>query len=186
MSDAVSALQGRAYDGFARVEETGLQGMISLRCDLGSKALVKGLKALDLSVPDRRRIITAGDKAVLWMSPDELLLLVPYSQAVTTVAALDKALVKEHALVVDVSDARSMFRVTGKQADQVLMKLCPVDFAALGADEVRRTRAAQVAAALWRSGPDQLSLVCFRSVAGYVMAALEHSAQPGSELFAPT
>ncbi len=37
-----------------------------------------------------------------------------------------------------------MFRIRGAKADQVLMKLCPVDFGTLGADELRRTRAAQV------------------------------------------
>jgi len=48
-------------------------------------------------------------------------------------------------------------------------------------DELRRTRIAQVAGAFWREG-DGFTLVCFRSVAGYVMGLLTHSAQPGSEL----
>ena len=183
MSDAVSALAGRSYEGFARVSEAGLQGMVTVRCDLASKALAKGLKALGLSVPAQRRIVTADGRAALWMSPDELLVLVPYPDAVPTVAALEKALARDHALVADVSDARALFRISGARADQVLMKLCPVDFPALPSGEVRRTRAAQVAAALWRSGGDELSLVCFRSVAGYVMGILEHSARPGSELF---
>ncbi|MFP1644979.1 sarcosine oxidase subunit gamma [Pontitalea aquivivens] len=183
MSDAVSALNGRSFGGFARVAEAGLQGMITIRCDLASKALAKGMKGLGLSVPAQRRIVTGGDHAALWMSPDELLVLVPYAQAADTVAALEKALAKDHALISDVSDARAMFRVSGARADQVLMKLCPVDFATLAPDEVRRTRAAQVAAALWRSGGDEVSVICFRSVAGYVMGILEHSARPGSELF---
>lgn len=183
MSDAVSALNGRSHDGFARVAEAGLQGMITVRCDLASKALAKGLKTLGLSVPSQRRIVAAGERAALWMSPDELLVLVPYTDAVATVAALEKALAKDHALVADVSDARALFRLSGTKADQVLMKLCPVDFPTLAMGEVRRTRAAQVAAALWRSGADEISLICFRSVAGYVMGILEHSARPGSELF---
>lgn len=185
MSDAVSALEGRTRQGFATVQEAGLQGMVSLRCDLASKALAKALKELGLSLPAQRSVVAASGRSALWMSPDELLILVPYAEAAATVAALEKALVKEHALVVDVSDARAMFRVIGEKAEQVLTKLCPVDFDALAADEVRRTRAAQVAAALWRSDKDTFSVVCFRSVAGYVMGALEHSARPGSELVAP-
>ena len=116
------------------------------------------------------------------MSPDELLLLVPYPDAAATVAALEKTLAGQHALACDVSDARAMFHVTSKAADQVLQKLCPVDFASLPEGEVRRSRAAQVAVALWRSGPDQLALVSFRSVAGYVMGLLEHSSRKGSEI----
>lgn len=183
MSDAVSALAGRSFQGFTRVAEAGLQGMITIRCDLASKALAKGLKGLGLSVPAQRRIVTADAAAALWMSPDELLVLVPYADAVATVAALEKALAKDHALVADVSDARALFRISGAKADQALMKLCPVDFPSLAMGEVRRTRAAQVAAALWRSGENEISLICFRSVAGYVMGILEHSARPGSELF---
>ena len=79
------------------------------------------------------------------------------------------------------SDARAVFRVEGAKADQVLAKLSPVDFATLGATELRRTRAAQVAAAFWRDG-DGFTVVCFRSVAGYVMGLLSHSAMPGSEI----
>jgi sarcosine oxidase subunit gamma len=56
-----------------------------------------------------------------------------------------------------------------------------VDFVTLAPGELRRTRAAQVAAAFWREG-DGYTLVCFRSVAGYVMGLLSHSALPGSEL----
>ena len=67
------------------------------------------------------------------------------------------------------------------KADQVLKKLCPVDIDRLAPGELRRSRAAQVAAAFWQDGQGY-TLVCFRSVAGYMMGLLSHSAQPGSEL----
>jgi sarcosine oxidase subunit gamma len=183
MSNAVSALDGVSYSGFATISEAGLQGMITLRGDLSSPSVAKAVKAaVGTAMPARRRIVMSGMKGAAWMSPDELLLLVPYADAAGTVAALEKALGRAHHLVADVSDARALFRIAGKAADQVLMKLCPVDFATLGDGEIRRTRAAQVAAALWKSGPDEFTLVSFRSVAGYVMGILRTSAQPGSEL----
>jgi sarcosine oxidase subunit gamma len=184
MSKAVSALGGVSYTGFAEVAEAGLQGMITVRGDLGSAKMKKAVKAATgTAVPAPRRIITSGDKSAAWMSPDELLLLVPYADAAATVGALEKALAGEHALVADVSDARVMFRVKGPKAHEALMKLCPVDFASLAVDEIRRTRAAQVAAAVWMSGQDEYSLVSFRSSASYVMGLLEVSARAGSELF---
>ena len=61
------------------------------------------------------------------------------------------------------------------------MKLAPVDFANLAPRELRRTRVGQVAAAFWKDG-DGYTLISFRSVAGYVMGLLEHSAHPGSDL----
>ncbi len=183
MSDAVSALNGQTHDGFARVAEAGLRGMVTIRANLGSVALAGALAALGLSVPAQRGIVSAGGKAVGWMSPDELLLLCDYAQAQQIAADLTSALADEHALVTVVSDARALFTVQGTQADQVLMKLCPVDFASLPEGELRRTRAAQVAAALWRSGPDEISIVCFRSVAGYMMGLLEVASRKGGEIF---
>ena len=44
------------------------------------------------------------------------------------------------------------FTLTGAQAGDALAKLCPVDFSALTTGDIRRTRAAQVAAAIWVSG----------------------------------
>ncbi|MGB5869606.1 MAG: sarcosine oxidase subunit gamma family protein [Albidovulum sp.] len=184
MSNAVSALDGKSYEGFAQISEAGLQGMITLRGDLASAAMQKALKAaIGLDVPAARKITLKDGASVGWMSPDELLILVPYAKVAETVASLTKSLQKDHALVSDVSDARAMFRVKGARATDVLMKLCPVDFANLQPGELRRSRAAQVAAALWKSDEDEFTLISFRSVAGYVFGLLESSARPGSELF---
>lgn len=184
MSKAVSALGGVSHTGFVEVSEVGLQGMITVRGDLGSAKMKKAVKAATgAAVPAARRIVTEGGKSAAWMSSDELLILVPYEEARATVEAMEKALEGDHALVADVSDARAMFRVKGAKAHEALMKLCPVDFATLEEAEIRRTRAAQVAAALWKSGADEFSLVSFRSVAGYVMGLLEVSARSGGELF---
>ena len=184
MSKPVSALGGVSHKGFATVAEAGLKGMITVRGDLGSGAMKKAVKAAaGTAVPGPRRIEIAGDRAAAWMSPDELLVLVPYGEAQATVAALEQALAGTHHLVADVSDARAVFTIRGARADEVLRKLCPVDFDALAEGEIRRTRAAQVAAAFWKSGEEEFTLVSFRSVAGYVMGLLETASRAGSELF---
>ncbi|WP_406720524.1 sarcosine oxidase subunit gamma family protein [Thioclava litoralis] len=180
---AVSALNGKTVSGFCTVAEGGLQGMITLRADFGSKALADALEWLGLSLPEPRKVVTKGAKSVLWMSPDELLILVPYADAVSVAHAMETSLKGEHFLVANVSEARSIFTVTGARAAEVVMKISPIDFGTMARDEVRRTRTAQTAAAVWWSGDEQLSLVCFRSYATYVMGLLEVSARPGGELF---
>lgn len=181
MSDPVSALNGASFQGFATIREIGPVGMIALRAK-GLKALDKAIKAaIGVKTPAQRRIEVNGDRACAWMSPDEYLLMLPYAEVAVALAKLSKSLAAEHYLAVDVSDARAVFRIEGGRAADVLRKLSPVDFDRLAPGEVRRTRAAQVAAALWKQ--DQgFTLVCFRSVAAYVMGLLTHSAQPGSEL----
>ena len=181
MSDPVSALNGASFQGFASIREIGPLGMITLRAK-GVKALDKAVKAVTgTKLPATRRIEVNGDKACGWMSPDEYLLIVPYGEVSGALASLAKALAGEHHLAVDVSDARAVFRIEGDQAADVLRKLSPVDFDTLEPGELRRSRAAQVAAAMWQQDGG-FTLVCFRSVAGYVMGLLTHSAQPGSEL----
>ena len=182
MSDPVSALGGKTCDGFAQIREIGPFGMISLRCDLAEKALPALIKSITgTKMPAPRRIETKDDKSAAWMSPDELLLILRYQDVTKALDTIGKKLNTIHHLVIDVSDARAVFRIEGPQAAEVLMKLAPVDLASLAPGELRRTRVAQVAAAFWKDA-DGFTLVSFRSVAGYVMGLLEHSAQPGSGL----
>ena len=183
MSDAVAPLGNARFDGFCQIREIGPLGMISLRAKPDVKQLAKAVKAaVGTKLPAQRRIEVAGDRACGWMSPDEYLLILPYGETGAAVEALGKALEGQHHLVAVVSDARAVFRIEGARADQVIRKLCPVDMDRLEKGELRRTRAAQVAAAFWQDG-EGFTLVCFRSVAGYVMGLLSHSAAQGAELW---
>ena len=181
MSEPVSALNGQVYEGFATIRETGPVGMISLRCGLDEKPLASALKSLGLTVPAPRRIVQKDGRSAGWMSPDEVLIVLPYDEVRAALTTLRKALEKVHLLAEDVSDARAVFRITGAKPAQVLAKLCPADLETLEKGELRRTRAAQVAAAFWAED-DGYTLVSFRSVAGYVMGILQQSARPGSEV----
>jgi sarcosine oxidase, subunit gamma len=176
MSDPVSALKGASFEGFATIREIGPLGMITLRAK-GLKSLDKAIKAaVGTKVPTQRRIEIAGEKACGWMSPDEYLLVMPYAEVPKALAAIAKALAGQHHLAADVSDARAVFRVEGESADTIISRLSPVDLPNLPAGELRRTRAAQVAAALWRQD-DGITLVAFRSVARYVFDILANAAR---------
>lgn len=182
MLDPVAPLGNASFDGFCKIREIGPLGMISLRAKPDAKSLAKAIKAaVGTKVPAQRRIEIAGDKACGWMGSDEYLLILPYAETGAAMAAIAEAMGADHHLAAVVSDARAVFRVEGVKADQVLAKLSPVDFAKLEPNELRRTRAAQVAAAMWRD-ETSYTVVCFRSVAAYMMGLLTHSAMPGSEL----
>ena len=181
MSDPVSALQGASFDGFASIREIGPLGMITLRAK-GLNSLDKTIKSVvGTKVPAHRRIEVNADRACGWMSPDEYLFVMPYGEVAAALAVLAKSLTGQHYLAVDVSDARAVFRIEGDKADQVLRKLLPADLDRMKPGELCRTRAAQVPAAVWAQDSGY-TLVCFRSIAGYVMGLLAHSAQSGSEL----
>ena len=116
------------------------------------------------------------------MSPDELLILCPYDEVSDRLAKMTKTLGNTNALAVDVSDARAIFAISGEDARDVMAKLCPVDLhpEVFKPGEIRRTRLAQIAAAIWMEDDDTFRLICFRSVAQYAYDALKVAAAAGS------
>ncbi|SNS76507.1 sarcosine oxidase subunit gamma [Antarctobacter heliothermus] len=185
MSDPVLPLGSASFDGLVEVREIGPQGMITLRGDLSAPEVIAAVTDLaGLEMPGLRGANTAGDTGLLWMSPDELLLLVPYRQAPAAVDRLTAALDGQHVLIVNVSDMRALFQLRGTQLRDVLAKLAPVDFApeALPAGELRRTRFAQVAAGVWLLDDTTARVFCFRSVAGYMFSLLSTVADPDSQV----
>jgi sarcosine oxidase subunit gamma len=186
MSDLVTALGGTAFDaGIASVREIPLQGMITLRGDLQAKAVQKAATVTSAGeMPGLGQARMEGETGVAWMSTDEALVLCAYTDVPKVLDKMQKALGNTHALAVNVSDARASFRVSGPHARDVLGKLCPVDLspAAFTSGMFRRTRMAQVAAALWLCEDDAIQVICFRSQARYVFDLLCVAAQDGSEV----
>lgn len=185
MSEPTSPLAGAKYEGFVRVAAMGLHGMITLRGDLGAEALGKAVKDVTgVDVPAQRRIAMKGEAGAAWMSPDELLLLVPYADVAEALERLHEMLAGTHFLAVDVSDARAVFSVEGQGVREVVAKLMPVDMRrqAFGEGDFRRTRMAQIPAALWMPEADRVQIICFRSVADYAFNLLKGAAAPGGEV----
>ena len=185
MSNPVSALDGVTYEGFATVQEMGLRGMITPRGDLSAAKFKKAaVNASGTELPGLREVKLSGQNALAWMSPDELLAVVPHDEVDTRIAGIEKALKGTHFLAVNVSDARAVFRVSGDGAREVIAKLSPVDMspAAFAPGMIRRTRMAQVPAAFWVGEDGAITVICFRSVAEYVFNLLKGAAEPGSEV----
>lgn len=185
MSEAQSAFSGASYEGNVAVRELGLRGMITLRGDLSAAKLESAAKAaVGVAVPGPCEVAVKDDGGLAWMSPDELLVMTNYETVGETLAELDKALKGQHALAVNVSDARAVFEIKGAAVREVIAKLCPVDMStdAFGPGRFRRTRMAQVPAAFWMVDDETIRIVCFRSVAEYVFGLLKDAAEPGGEV----
>lgn len=179
MSDPVTALANATSDGPVRIEETGPHGMITLRGVLSDGTIASAVQtATGLAMPAQRGITSDAGKTLIWMGPDEALILLPRADLPATLSALTGALGSAHALAADMSDARAVFRITGDDAHvrEVLARLAPVDMDRFPLGEVRRTRLAQVAAAIWSPEPGVVQLICFRSVAQYVFDLLTEAA----------
>ena len=184
MSDVrMSALPGAAADGTVSVREMGLQGMVSLRCDLAAAGdAVRSVTGA--AMPGPLEITTGEGTRVAWMSPDEILVLCDHDRADALCAGLSGVLASTHHLAVNVSDARAIFAVEGPRGPlrDTLAKITPADIGALAPGEMRRTRLQQVAAAIWFESETEARVICFRSVAQYVFDLLAISARDGGEV----
>jgi len=182
MSDPISALQGRSIAGAVSIREGGLCGMITLRGDLSNAKLRAICKKITGQVfPEKGKISAKGEAGLCWMSPDEVLVLLPYAQATDALAQIDAALVGQHYLAENVSDARALIHVEGAFAREIMAKLTPADLHpdTFGAGDFRRSHLGQVAAAFWMVDADRFAVVFFRSVADYVHDLLVASAKAG-------
>lgn len=170
-------------DASVTVKDMGAQGMVTVRGDLGDEALAGVVKKITgATMPAQREIRRGKSGAVAWMSPDELLLLLPEGKAAAAVAEIETALAGKHHLAVDVSDARALFAIEGPWAREVIAKCSPADLHpdSLPEGEIRRSRLGQVAGAFWCEGGDSWRVIVFRSVRQYAQALLERSAADGS------
>lgn len=163
----------------ATVTRAADRGMITLRGDLASAKLKRAVKsATGHAIPKAGKIAGSGTKGVVWMSPDELLVMVPYDTVADVWAQIAADMGDAHHLAADVSDARAVFTVSGANAQEVLARVCPVDLHrdSFAVGDFRRTRLAQIAAAFWKHDTG-FDVVCFRSVGDYAQGVLQRSTQ---------
>ncbi len=162
----------------AAVIEGPARGMLALRAALDAPGLDGDLVAVGLALPGPLSIRAGEAGQAAWMSPDELLILTEPGAAAALAEALAKALADHHHLVVDMTDARAAFTVTGPAARDVLARLTPMDIApaAFPQGAFRRTRLAQIPAALWPEG-EAFDVLCFASHAPYAGALLRNAAR---------
>ena len=182
MSNAVSALNGKLAAGEVTIREAGLRGMITLRGDLAFsklKSICTGLTGVDFPASGQANCV--GDKGLCWMSPDEILILVPYTEVGAALDIIARGMKKKHHLAENVSDARALITVEGAYAREVIAKLAPVDLHpdAFQPGSFRRSHLGQAAAAFWMRDADTIELICFRSVAEYVFDLLADAAKAG-------
>lgn len=171
-------------DPLITIDEAGPTGMVTLRADLADPAVLAAFEIAGIVVPKPGEADASSGLEVLWMSPDEVLILTSPEEAEAVISSLQDAFRGVHHLAVNVSDARVMFELRGEDAllREVFAKLTPADLraASLPVGTLRRTRLAQVPAAFWFPRDGAANLIAFRSVRDYVHALLTKVSEPGS------
>jgi len=141
----------------------------------GADARAAAAAALKLPIPDEAcRAAADGERAALWLGPDEWLLIAPAADADATGAALAAALAAVAHSLVDVSHRQVALELTTPQAPLLIAAGCPLDLepGAFPVGMCTRTMLAKAEIVLWRTGPDEFRIEVWRSFAPYVSAFL--------------
>lgn len=171
-----SPLDGlEAEIGNVRLLELPFLSMVSLRVDQDSTA-ARGIECvLELGLPGTcGAVARRGERAVLWLGPDEWLIVSDPTVA-DGVPAVDAAGLRAaagggHAAIVDVSANRTVLEVSGPRAREVLEKGCPVDLhpRVLLDDTAVTTTLARVPVLLWKVDRTTFRVLPRASFAPYV------------------
>lgn len=166
------------------LEDTSPRGQITVKGDLSSPDLQTALREVTGAEVPGALAQSAG--RIVWMAPDELLVLVPDVEVPDAVRVLEEGTAGQHVMVLDVSDARAILRVSGRRAGEVLAKGAPCDCSDHGfpPGTARRTHLGGLAVGIWRLDEENWEIVCFRSYAHHLSAWLEQCAAAGSEVWA--
>jgi sarcosine oxidase subunit gamma len=138
---AAPAIEGEG----ARLVELPHVGKVILRgSDSEITGAVRGALELELPMAANTSIETRPVSA-LWLGPDEWMLTCAPGSEDAVAESLRAALAGAHAAVVDVSDARAVFRLSGGAARTVLAKGCALDLhpRAFALGDVAQTRLAK-------------------------------------------
>mgnify|MGYP001792851466 CR=1 FL=1 len=170
---------------YISIREIPTRGMIDLRGLINDRKFMTNAKdVLGIDLPKAPRTSHSfGEVKALWLSPDQWLILCAHSKASALQAELSNALTKSHASAVDVSDMRSIIRLEGDGAREVLMKSGSLDFTddEFAPGYVRRMRFAEIAALIHIVEPNIIDLYVFRSTARYAFDFLQKAARNGSQ-----
>lgn len=118
----------RSADRFS-IRERALLAQVNLRGDASDPSFAaKARDALGSGLPVKPNTWTgSGERGVLWLGPDEWLVVVPPGENDALCGKLRAALAGLHHSVVDLSANRTVIEIGGTDARLVLAKGCPLD-----------------------------------------------------------
>ncbi len=181
LHDLGLAARARAIDDSAGTWacERPLAAFISLRGHVSDAAFVAAVsKALGTALPVKPCTTSeAAQTKVLWLSPDEWMIVAPRAEKARLLAALGASLKGIRSQVIDNSGGYTQVVLTGGYATDVLAHTTVYDVHALEPGRVVGTTFGKASLYLRRDG-DGYVLLFRRSFADYILRYLERAAGP--------
>ena len=158
-------------------------GKLNIRGDNSLKAAVKAATGCHFP-PLANHFETAGERHIVWLGPDEYLLLCESGKEKALYDTLTSTIKINHFAITDVSDSLCALSLGGAAVRDVLAKGCSLDFlpSKFGAGRCAQSLLAHAGITLMALPDDAFILICRTSFAPYVHdwlvdAALEYGYQ---------
>jgi len=175
-----SPLSGWRPSGGVPMVELPFRSAVNLRADPTGAAADRLADALGARLPaEPNTAAPAGERSLLWLGPDEWLVVGPDGDGPGLVPVLRAALGAERGSAVDVSANRTTIELHGRHARQLLEKGCPIDLhpRAFRAGCCAQTLLARTQVLLWQTGDEPAYRLLVRtSFAAYLAAWLTDAA----------
>lgn len=170
---SLSHVTGGSPVGGVTLEALAPRTRFILRGEAGAEAAGEAFGAALPRQPNRAT--TAGERAALWLGPDEWLLIGPELDDGALRGDLEQALAGVPHALVDVSHRQTGILVSGPGAADVLNAAVPLDLSptAFPVGMSTRTIFEKAEIVLWRTAPETFHVEVWRSFAPYVWDLLE-------------
>ena len=179
-----------APDAGVVIGECRIRGLLVLRGAAARSGFRRAVSAA-LGLEPVVEPLTAArkrDVSILWLGPDEWLVVTPDRRIERIGHALRAALDGQHAAVTDVSHSRTILALSGPDAHAVLAKGCPLDFhpRVFGPGRCAQSRLAKCQVLIHQtSATPAFEIYVHRSFAHYVWTWLEDAGREFGVRIAP-
>ena len=179
-----------APDGGVVIGECRIRGLLVLRGDAarsGFRSAVSAALGLE-PVVEPLTATRKRDVSILWLGPDEWLVVTPDRRIERIEHALRDALDGQYAAVTDVSHSRTILALSGPPARAVLAKGCPLDFhpRVFGPGHCAQSRLAKCQVLIHQTSAEPaFELYVHRSFAPYAWTWLEDAGREFGVRIAP-
>ena len=127
------------------------------------------------------RFSSAGERHVVWLGPDEFLIICEADKEAELAGTLESALQTQHCAVTNITDALAAFHLKGTSVRQVLAKGCAIDLhpGSFTSGDAAQTLLSHAAVTMLAVADNELIVICRTSFAPYLHdwlldAALEY------------
>jgi sarcosine oxidase subunit gamma len=156
-----------------RVKETKKLSYLIIRGKTSDDDFVKAIESLGLTLPSPMKFIETAERKLIWISPDEFLLVLGDVPLSDFIESAEKAFKDIFAYIIDNSGSFTNIEISGSRHLDVIAKLSPYDYHKLTIGSVISTNLAKAPSIIYRPNENSLTILVRFSFADYLWRTIE-------------